>query len=309
MYQKMGKQVRIALAMLVVGAFVFVSTVSAGGWAMVTLDTLPVEPHAGESLNLGFMVRQHGLRPANFAWESEPITPYLFAENLESGQSIRIAARQEGSVGHFVVDVVFPSAGTWKWHIVPEPFGAFPEEFEPLTVLPASSSSVQSTPENQAAGLLNFWWLVVPGLILIVGVAVAVQRRVLSKQIGLTAGAVGLTALLVVLFVGPAVISNAATAQPTEVDSMAAASPPDAGYGRALFIAKGCAACHIHNRVGRSVPGPLWGPNLSHVELDPEFIRQWLRNPAAIEPDTDMPTLTLSETEIEALVLFLTTGG
>jgi len=32
----------------------------AGGWAVVTLDTLPAAPRAGQTLSLGFMVRQHG---------------------------------------------------------------------------------------------------------------------------------------------------------------------------------------------------------------------------------------------------------
>ncbi|MCB0240002.1 MAG: hypothetical protein KDH08_15460, partial [Anaerolineae bacterium] len=33
----------------------------AGGWATVTLDQLPRQPRAGETLALSFTIRQHGL--------------------------------------------------------------------------------------------------------------------------------------------------------------------------------------------------------------------------------------------------------
>ncbi|HET7087523.1 MAG TPA: hypothetical protein VFL17_02620, partial [Anaerolineae bacterium] len=50
------------------------------------------------------------------------------------------------------------------------------------------------------------------------------------------------------------------------------------------------------------------GPNLTQRELGPEYLRHWLKDPSAIKPRTEMPTLGLSDDEIEALVAFLTTS-
>lgn len=115
----------------------------AGGWAVVTLDELPTEVRQGQSLLLGFMVRQHGKTATN------SVEPYLEARNLETGETIRIAARQDGPVGHFILEVSFPSAGSWEWSIVPAPLAGTP--LAPLTVLPAVIQQVEPAPVQAAA--------------------------------------------------------------------------------------------------------------------------------------------------------------
>ncbi|RIK35370.1 MAG: hypothetical protein DCC55_30500 [Chloroflexi bacterium] len=78
-------------------------------------------------------------------------------------------------------------------------------------------------------------------------------------------------------------------------------------YGKALFVAKGCATCHLHT----SALVPLStgvGPELSNYQVIPEYVTAWLRDPKAIKPQTQMPTLALQEPEIEALVAFLSAG-
>jgi mono/diheme cytochrome c family protein len=70
-----------------------------------------------------------------------------------------------------------------------------------------------------------------------------------------------------------------------------------AEQGRALYRAKGCATCHDHQLNG--------APNLAVYAIDPDFVRTWLRDPSAVRPDTLMPTLRLSEAEIDALIAFL----
>ncbi len=129
----------IALAL----AFVLVPAAAAGGWAIATLDELPGEVRAGESVSLGFMVRQHGNTPTN------EVDPYVQANNPESGESVRANAVQEGEVGHFVVEIVFPAAGTWEWSIVPAPFEG--TQLEPLRVLPASLTQPAASPEQTVA--------------------------------------------------------------------------------------------------------------------------------------------------------------
>jgi cytochrome c oxidase subunit 2 len=44
---------------------------------------------------------------------------------------------------------------------------------------------------------------------------------------------------------------------------------------------------------------------LSSRSYDPDFLRSWLKDPAAVRPGTQMPKLRLSAEEIEALIAFL----
>ncbi|MBK7219072.1 MAG: c-type cytochrome [Candidatus Promineofilum sp.] len=92
-----------------------------------------------------------------------------------------------------------------------------------------------------------------------------------------------------------------------------------AELGRALFQAKGCTSCHQHaglaiSRVETRAAADLdlgeavGAPDLTHYRPDPAFVRQWLRDPAAVRPDTQMPNLRLSDEEIEALLAFLQTN-
>ncbi len=104
---------------------------------------------AGEALHLGFMARQHGKEP------NSDLTLILTGRRqAAAGESatkgattVRAEARQEGAKGHYVVDVTFPSEGTWAWEVTPEPYG--PTTFAPLAVLPAAAS-VQADPGRAA---------------------------------------------------------------------------------------------------------------------------------------------------------------
>ncbi len=83
-----------------------------------------------------------------------------------------------------------------------------------------------------------------------------------------------------------------------------AATSPSAELGRVLFTAKGCATCHIHDDVEATFSVGI-GPNLTNYKGNPEFLQQWLQDPKAFRPETEMPDLGLSEAEIEALIRFL----
>ncbi len=78
--------------------------------------------------------------------------------------------------------------------------------------------------------------------------------------------------------------------------------------GKALFIAKGCAACHQHDEalIFDESSFISIGPNLTDYWGTPEFLGRWLSNPSSIRPQTNMPNLELDAAEIEALVVFLT---
>ena len=123
----------VRVGLLLAALLAFTGPALAGGWAVVTLDTLPEKPRAGATLQIGFMVRQHGVRP------TDSVAPYLSATNLETGDVLRTDARKDGPEGHFVVDVRFPTAGTWEWQITPEPFQA--TKLGRLSILPPASTA------------------------------------------------------------------------------------------------------------------------------------------------------------------------
>ncbi len=85
------------------------STASAGGWAVSTLDEVPA-PAPGEAVTVGFTIRQHGVTPVNVDDVGVEVTG-------PSGDLEFFPARQEGTVGHYVADVVFGEVGVHAWAI------------------------------------------------------------------------------------------------------------------------------------------------------------------------------------------------
>lgn len=84
--------------------------------------------------------------------------------------------------------------------------------------------------------------------------------------------------------------------------------------GRELVSEKGCVGCHVLNGINE---GPGVGPNLSTIAsrrqiagimpYNPENMRTWLSNPAAVKPGAKMPNLNLTDEELDALVSYLDT--
>jgi cytochrome c oxidase subunit 2 len=120
-----------------------------------------------------------------------------------------------------------------------------------------------------------------------------------------------LALLLFVLVVGVAGVMVAGGRGQAPVALTGAATREDAAaYGAALFRAKGCVTCHSHDAVGAAGYVQVnIGPNLTHYAAEPDFLREWLQDPPALRPGTQMPNLELGEEEIEALIAFLQHDG
>jgi mono/diheme cytochrome c family protein len=115
---------------------------------------------------------------------------------------------------------------------------------------------------------------------------------------------VGLGLLLASLFPWPSAAEEAQNGQPVEESTISVVE-----QGRVLFLAKGCVSCHVHAALGELSAKASFGPTLSFYQPDPDFVRRWLRDPAAIKPGTQMPNLALSDQEIDALIAFLTAAA
>jgi hypothetical protein len=129
----------IVTLMAVVG---FGSTASAGGWAVSTLDTTP-DPVSGQSVEIGFTVRQHGVTPVN------PDGDVGIAITSANGSIQRFPAIQVGETGHYVATVVFPAAGDYTWEVQQGWFA--PQALGALTVSEsATATAATGAPANTA---------------------------------------------------------------------------------------------------------------------------------------------------------------
>ncbi len=129
----------------------------ASGWVVVTLDELPRQVIAGETLELGFTVRQHGQTLINLGNPG----PLLEAHNAATDEQIEAVAHQDGFTGHYRATITFPSAGVWTWQINPHPFTTV-AAMPPLTVRSGSPPSmVDQPPANLllfALQIVQQWW-------------------------------------------------------------------------------------------------------------------------------------------------------
>ena len=81
---------------------------------------------------------------------------------------------------------------------------------------------------------------------------------------------------------------------------------PTAQVGEQLVAQYGCRGCH---RIGGE--GALKAPDLTGITqrvTDPALVplRLWLQNPKGVKPNTAMPNFHLSDSQIEAILLYLT---
>lgn len=249
----MFKRSLLRFAPAVLAALLLAVPTFAGGWAVVTIDDLPTHIVAGQSIAIGFTVRQHGHTLRN------DIDPILHFERKDTEASFTALAQHDGD-GHYLARLSFPDAGKWDWHVGTEEFNMFSQPLPVLTV----SAPVQAVKARAQASVLPSY----------IAELIRVLMGAASKQ------------------------QAAAQAQPIDPKLL----------GHDLFLAKGCVMCHERADVRRELgnfSGVNIGPDLTTVQRDADYLRRWLKDPAAVKPGTEMPTLGLKPDEIEALIAFL----
>jgi hypothetical protein len=128
----------IAAGLSVVGS----PPAGAGGWAVTTLDPLAATPVAGEEVDVGFTIRQHGVTPVALEDVSIVVTD-------ASGATESFAGVPEGTVGHYVAAVTFPTGGAVRWHVEQGWFG--PQDLGVIEVTPATPPpSATAAPASRA---------------------------------------------------------------------------------------------------------------------------------------------------------------
>jgi len=276
----------------------------AGGWATITVDEWPAEISANEPVLIGFTVRQHGRDESRLSG----INPTVTAKNSVTGESFVVHAKDEGPAGHYVAAITFPEQGGWSWSI--QAFG-MDQPMPPLMVIASLTASVSQVKPPVGSGIFFTPGLAILGAVL--GLAVAALALVLVWRkrarwalalmvVGLLAVAVGLASAA-----GQPAMKAPQAIEPAEGKPAAEKPLTQGEFGKVLFIAKGCATCHINPEIEAAYT-PLRidiGKDLTGYVAAPEFLRMWLKDPKSIKPDTEMPNLELSQAEIEALIAFI----
>ncbi|MGH2379588.1 MAG: hypothetical protein ACRDGT_14115, partial [Candidatus Limnocylindria bacterium] len=101
----------------------------AGGWAATTLDEVPPDVRAGDTYQIGYTIRQHGVTPVNVDKTEIRLT------SPDGAKTLSYAGVREGATGHYVAKVTFPYEGAWSWSVTQGRFGAQP--LGTVKVLPA----------------------------------------------------------------------------------------------------------------------------------------------------------------------------
>ena len=95
----------------------------------------------------------------------------------------------------------------------------------------------------------------------------------------------------------------------------AATTHGDPSRGEAMFIQYGCGSCHgaKHVRMASGTVGPpldgiaVRAMIAGKLENNPDNLQQWIRNPQAVTPGTDMPDLHVSARDARDISAFLYT--
>ena len=121
----MRQQLAFSCTLAVVLLALLAAPALAGGWAVTTVDPLPSSLQAGQTYQVGFTIRQHGVSPFNQA--SPRVRAHLGDSYLSFG------ATRDGD-GHYTARVEFPRDGAWTWVIDQTPFAT--QELGTLSVQP-----------------------------------------------------------------------------------------------------------------------------------------------------------------------------
>jgi len=293
----MFSRFRIAVLLVLILSFALVIPVFAGGWAVISLDELPVGVVSGEPYTIGFTVLQHGRTPMT------DLYPTVTAR-IAKGEVLTFSAEPEGKPGHYTAALTFPTGGEWDWSIQ-----AFTMDLQMPTLSVAAGAASTTQPvvkfETRFASISP--WLiirVVAFALAFAGLVMVFRRR--SRMTGVLTGLcllIGIASFIMESAV-PQVEAQGKSASEAIVES----SIPQVELGRQLFIAKGCITCHVNTKAtGNSeyLTIDMGATNLSNFSASPEILFIRLKDPAAAKSDTKMPDLGLKETEIEALIAFI----
>lgn len=101
----------LALPMALCAALAVAGVATAGGYATATMDPPPDEPVAGEPVQLGFTLMQHGVTPTNWG------RAVFSVIDIDTSERTSYPATPSGAGGHWTVEVIFPAVGNYRFEV------------------------------------------------------------------------------------------------------------------------------------------------------------------------------------------------
>jgi hypothetical protein len=98
------------ILVVLAAALAVAAPAAAGGWATVSLASLPQNLSAGDTWRVELTVLRHARTPTDGA------KPSVTIRNA-AGAIRTFPARPTGRTGRYAAEVVFPSAGTWRYSV------------------------------------------------------------------------------------------------------------------------------------------------------------------------------------------------
>lgn len=150
------------MSLILVTALLFVagvSVASAGGWAVVTLDAMPVNVVVNQPVKVAMMIRQHGQTP----WVYNNVIVHGF---MSTGAQFSAKAKMD-QPGHYTAELNFPKAGTWNWGVTS---GLMPETqmMPALVVANSADDEVLMAQANEAnRAVAPTWETMLPSMLLL----------------------------------------------------------------------------------------------------------------------------------------------
>lgn len=273
----------------VVVAVLAAKPVLAGCCLVLSVDELPRYIVAGEAVTIRFTARL----VAHQAQATYPVQETITAFHTETHERLVVEAIPAGAErGRYQATLVFPEAGEWQWQLGSRAMPPLMVQAAPGGAGPAATSRSALAPLDRPATAVGIAGLLAVALGLFLWLR---QRTLYRLAFLLLAAVVAMGSFALQVAPGP-VLAERETAVP--------AIAPEK-MGEALFVAKGCVTCHRHDGITITESMAQIGPDLTHYQGNPDFLRQWLSDPRAIRPQTFMPNLELSDAEIETLAAFL----
>jgi hypothetical protein len=130
----------IAAAVVAAGLLVLPAAAPAGGWATVSLSSIPAGLDPGDPWVVDMEILQHGRTPL------DGVQPSIVLTNSATGESRTVQAKPTGRPGHYSARAVFPEAGRWTY-AVDDGFSQV-HDYPPVTIGGAAASQ----PAGSAGG-------------------------------------------------------------------------------------------------------------------------------------------------------------
>lgn len=220
--------------------------------------------------------------------ETVPFHPYQLARDLVA---ISLAFVALAVVAQFIGSPERGPVDQSDTSYLPRPEWYLMSHYQLLRITPGSMKILATFMlPNIAIGLL----IALPWLDRSPGTSFRQRRLIVSAGVVVIASVVGMTAW------GMMVARGESGGESGQVASTAMYDPIVSGG--IVYESADCQSCHRINGNGQEV-----GPDLSGVglRLQEPYLRKWLRNPQAFKPDTQMPAVKVSASELDGLVSYL----